>query len=727
MVLLFLFASMLMLLSLTPVHGERTTITITDFKDWLESSYGDDTESGSVMLDDLQDQKDEVTRLIIDVAENKPTLHAAWAIGTFQLDPKIALPLLSEIINGANDEPIRYYAMRSLVLFGKPGVDELISVIEKKGKDFGLACGILLDTISEYGSKAAQIVDVDRLVGYASLETTKASSRAAIAEALTCLDGEENELFIRILKDVDLTVGFRSFAALTISGKVDADVVEYMLGIICNTEIEAELRTCTLASIVRLRQLDIERVSKVLITALRDKDDQVQRAAAILLAEISTRDEVIDALADAIVDTERSTQARVNAVYALKRGFTRNVKATDALNQAIRSREPAIRNEVFMVLRMIGQPVSPIDWGMVLKALGEGELKDRFNAVYTLARTHAVSMEDRMWAAKHPETKLCLPILIDVLKDDSFNTQVLQAQAAADSATQYNAPDWITGREFFRWGNPRLISHKEAFDSIGLLMHDGLFSLIGSDSLYKLLGIETEDRTHYFPYDIEGLLKKVPPACQELAADSTLGKSIEVEVLDLDSKAVKLNEKGEGLYMEAMKNKNMAQAIKGVTLMEEALALEPRISGAYLNLGQYYSLIGAHSDALHLVRKGMKYCPNDCNIFFALGNIYSNMDRHMLAAHAFWGAISLGEVSASAYYNLANAIRQMGDIEKAIAIYHRAVEFDPKHLGARRNLAIIYGQTEDTASAVEQLKILARLDPNGKDGEWAKKVLSEIE
>ena len=695
-----------MLLPSISAHGKRQPATIDDFKAWLEGNSGP-TEHGSIMLDDLQNQKDEVTDLVINSIKNKLSYNAVWAIRKLQLDPNIALPVLSEVINSTNRTVIKLEAMYSLTSFGKPGIDELINILEKNEGNSGFACSVLGSFMEKSGANAKQLVDLDRLLTHALLETTKASLRLQIASALRYIDGAANTSLLRILKDVNLTTGYRSFAALAISGKVDVEVIEYMLSLARDTKIETELRISTLASIVILEQLDITKASKVLIAALSDKDDQVQRAAALLLKQFTETDEVLDALVNAAQDSQRSTQARVDAIFALRKPLAfGNTKVKEALHKAIRSKEMAVRNEAFMILRKNGYP-NTVEREALFEVLQEGKLEDRFNVAYILVR---------LWP-RIPEIKQCLPIFLDVLKEERFTQRLVQGAAEAAKALG-NAPDWLTSYEFFRWGTPSPLSHEDAFRSIRRI------APVVRDSLYKLLNLDATAQEHYFPYEIKDILESIPPSCLELEAAHTFDEASEPVTLNLNTKAVEMKENGTALFLKSMEAQNKTQEIEGIKLVQQALELEPRMPDAYHTLVLYYSnILGEPSYALQQIRNGMKHCPNNHDLFLALGNIYANMGQHTMAAHAYWGAISLGEVNASAYYNLSNSFQKIGDRKKEIAMLHRAIELNPKHLRARMDLAFNYNLSGDKAHAEEQLKVVVQLDPEGPDGKLARQAL----
>jgi tetratricopeptide (TPR) repeat protein len=62
------------------------------------------------------------------------------------------------------------------------------------------------------------------------------------------------------------------------------------------------------------------------------------------------------------------------------------------------------------------------------------------------------------------------------------------------------------------------------------------------------------------------------------------------------------------------------------------------------------------------------------------------------ASHHFLRAIESGLESTQTHYDLANLLRQSGDLPGAIQHYRRTLEIDPDHGGAKRALESLRGR-----------------------------------
>lgn len=68
---------------------------------------------------------------------------------------------------------------------------------------------------------------------------------------------------------------------------------------------------------------------------------------------------------------------------------------------------------------------------------------------------------------------------------------------------------------------------------------------------------------------------------------------------------------------------------------------------------------------------------------------------------------------ADVFNLLGFSLRKTGDYKNALTYYHKALELDPKHLGALEYLGELYVETKQPENAREQLAKLVALCPNG--------------
>ena len=73
------------------------------------------------------------------------------------------------------------------------------------------------------------------------------------------------------------------------------------------------------------------------------------------------------------------------------------------------------------------------------------------------------------------------------------------------------------------------------------------------------------------------------------------------------------------------------------------------------------------------------------------------------------------------------SLRKSGDYKNALTFYHKALDFDADHKGAREYLGELYVETGELAKAREQLAILTQLCPEGcEEREDLEKALAAV-
>jgi tetratricopeptide (TPR) repeat protein len=191
---------------------------------------------------------------------------------------------------------------------------------------------------------------------------------------------------------------------------------------------------------------------------------------------------------------------------------------------------------------------------------------------------------------------------------------------------------------------------------------------------------------------------------------------------NLKPEALELQRRGSDLFWVR------GRTLEAVALLEKAVGLEPRLIGAYVNLGTFYALAqNSPGKSVTLLQGAVRHCPQTAALQFSLAEAYAAANQHQEAIKSYHKARELGlELAPSFFYNLGNSHVRLKEWDRAIENYREALSRDPKHLNARRNLAITYYQKGDRKSAIECAQELEKLDPNGKHGAWAREALVQI-
>lgn len=116
------------------------------------------------------------------------------------------------------------------------------------------------------------------------------------------------------------------------------------------------------------------------------------------------------------------------------------------------------------------------------------------------------------------------------------------------------------------------------------------------------------------------------------------------------------------------------------TAYHRALALEPEMADAHVNLGRVYHETGEHAKAEAHYRAATQHAPRD----------------------------------PIAWFNLAVLLEDLHRAEEAVQAYHSAIERDNEHADAHYNLGLLYdelGNRSEAMSHLMQARRLYRLNP----------------
>ncbi len=114
------------------------------------------------------------------------------------------------------------------------------------------------------------------------------------------------------------------------------------------------------------------------------------------------------------------------------------------------------------------------------------------------------------------------------------------------------------------------------------------------------------------------------------------------------------------LYMEELKYEKAREQFEAELLLS---APYPR---TYLQLGHVYVATEHPAEALPLLNKALQFNRDDSGLAWVdLGRAYRMMDRPEQAERAYEKAISMGQRTASVYYQLAIVAKKVGDAEKS--------------------------------------------------------------
>jgi tetratricopeptide (TPR) repeat protein len=101
----------------------------------------------------------------------------------------------------------------------------------------------------------------------------------------------------------------------------------------------------------------------------------------------------------------------------------------------------------------------------------------------------------------------------------------------------------------------------------------------------------------------------------------------------------------------------------------QALALQPDLEDAYLNLGAMWDAAGRYSELLRLCDAALRHCPGSALLHFNRGVALDHLERLDEAAASYERSLQIDPTLADAHFNLAELHHQAGDERGALRHY----------------------------------------------------------
>ena len=122
--------------------------------------------------------------------------------------------------------------------------------------------------------------------------------------------------------------------------------------------------------------------------------------------------------------------------------------------------------------------------------------------------------------------------------------------------------------------------------------------------------------------------------------------------------------------------------------LKKAIAINPGLASAHMNLGMAYTKRGMLDEALVEFEHALTIDPEYPKAHYNLGLAYQKQDELDEAAAAYQQAIQLDPDMAEVHNNLGLIYDTQGKPDQAIAEYQEAIRTDPDDDTARYNLAL---------------------------------------
>src|SRR5204862_3157092 len=99
------------------------------------------------------------------------------------------------------------------------------------------------------------------------------------------------------------------------------------------------------------------------------------------------------------------------------------------------------------------------------------------------------------------------------------------------------------------------------------------------------------------------------------------------------------------------------------------------------------------------LRKGLELDPNSAELQTNYGVALMGAQQPAEALDHFRRAMALSHETADTWNNIGAAYYALHDLDQAISSYQRGLKFDPCHDNTRRNLVMLYAETQRPEAA----------------------------
>ncbi len=165
------------------------------------------------------------------------------------------------------------------------------------------------------------------------------------------------------------------------------------------------------------------------------------------------------------------------------------------------------------------------------------------------------------------------------------------------------------------------------------------------------------------------------------------------QAFDKFFEALKYDEENDEVYYELGRCNYYIKSFQdSIAHFKRAIAIKPQESRYYFGLGCAYDEMGAIKNAKIAFYDAINIDPMNTSARIAYAIMLTKELEYAQSIEQFSEVLKYIPDNADTLYNLALAYELVGDIERAIKYYKKALEVEPKHKEAKHNLELLLGE-----------------------------------
>lgn len=147
-------------------------------------------------------------------------------------------------------------------------------------------------------------------------------------------------------------------------------------------------------------------------------------------------------------------------------------------------------------------------------------------------------------------------------------------------------------------------------------------------------------------------------------------------------------------------------------MLQNLLSKKPEYLKATMLLGDICCDLEQYKEALNVYSNGLKYSPNDYDILYNMGIVYTMLNDFQNAKLCYEEAAIINSILYKAYYNIAQINLFSNDLDEAEQNFTRSLEDKELEADAYYNLGKIYMLRGDYDNAVKFVNLAIQIDNN---------------
>ena len=159
---------------------------------------------------------------------------------------------------------------------------------------------------------------------------------------------------------------------------------------------------------------------------------------------------------------------------------------------------------------------------------------------------------------------------------------------------------------------------------------------------------------------------------------------------------------------------DVGQTANAIEALEKAVSLQPDDATAYGNLGAAYCDVGQFDNAMDCLKKALEIRPDFALAHANLGYVYRVRGQYPQAIAHLMRALGLHGQRADVeiYLNIGDTYYNMGEREKAITYFQKAIQLNPGHANAHLLLGMTYRALNHVEEARPHFEKVLKLESN---------------